>query len=349
LTISDLNKTLAACSTDNLTRQDDGLMILLASAVNYLVAGDQLRILTVDGGVVNFSSIPPAGPAGPTAVINAPNGANVGDLVTFDGRGSQAGSSPIVVYNWNFGDGVLASGQIIQYAYGTPGTFNVTLTAVDEMGLTDTTSQQITISAVADQTPTAAIEGPVTAVVNQQATYSAANSTADSSQIVRYVWNFGNGTALETAEPTASTVFRAPGTYGVSVTVIDANGLGDSAAMQTTVNATVPGVEWVLANTLQGTSITLQFSNDFITGFGGCNSYNASFIVDDSNTGAYRLGPINSTGASCSPEINSQEQAYFTTLGATNSLSVNGSQLTLTAPDGRQLLYNGRPLATPYQ
>jgi heat shock protein HslJ len=220
---------------------------------------------------------------------------------------------------------------------------------VDEIGLTDTTSQQITISAVADQTPTAAIEGPVTAVVNQQATYSAANSTADSSQIVRYVWNFGNGTALETAEPTASTVFRAPGTYGVSVTVIDANGLGDSAAMQTTVNATVPGVEWVLANTLQGTSITLQLSNDFITGFGGCNSYNASFIVDDPNTGAYRLGPINSTGASCSPEINSQEQAYFTTLGATNSLSVNGSQLTLTAPDGRQLLYNGRPLATPYQ
>ncbi len=349
LTISGLIKTLAACSTDNLTKQDDGMMVLLASAVNYLVAGDQLRILTVDGGVMNFSSTPPAGPTGPTAVISAPNAANVGDVVTFDGTGSGAGTSPIVVFNWDFGDGVRASGQIIQYAFGTAGTFNVTLTAVDEIGLTDSTSQQITISAVADQPPTAAIEGPAAVVINTQATYSAANSTAGSSQIVRYLWNFGDGSVLETAEPTASTVFRAAGTYGVSVTIIDANGLSSSAAMGTTVNATVPGVEWVLLNTLQGTSITLQFSNDFITGFGGCNSYNASFIVDDPNTGVYRLGPINSTGALCSPEISSQEQAYFATLSATNSLSVNGSQLTLTAPDGRQLLYNGRPLATPYQ
>ncbi len=324
-------------------------MVLLASATNYLVAGDQLRILTVEGGVLNFSSVPPAGPTGPTAVINAPNGANVGDLVTFDGTGSQGGSSPIVAYRWNFGDGVLASGQVVQYAYGTAGTFDVSLTVVDGVGLSNAASQQITIGAAAGGLPTASIEGPAFVLINQQAAYSAANSTAGSSQIVRYIWNFGNGTSLETTEPAASTVFRAAGVYGVSVTVVDADGLNDSAAMQTTVNATVNGVEWVLVNTLQGTSITAQFQNDLITGFGGCNTYNASLIIEDQSAGAYRLGPINSTSASCSPEINSQEQAYFTTLAGTNTVSVNGSQLTLSGPGGQNLAYNGRPLAAQYQ
>jgi heat shock protein HslJ len=349
LTVSGIVKTLAACTTENLTRQDDAFTILMQSSVNYLVAGDQLSIVTVDGGVMNFTLVPSVGPTGPTAVINSPDGANVGDIVNFDGSGSQAGTSPIVSYNWDFGDGGLGTGSIVQYAYQSAGTYNVSLTVVDELGLSNTAVKPITINAVADTPPTAAITGPAAVVVNQQATYSAANSTAGSSPITRYIWNFGNGNTFETTEPTAITVFQTSGVFWVNVTVVDANGLSGSAGMQTTANASVAGVEWVLANTIPGTSITLQFTNELISGFGGCNTYNASIVIEDPNAGAYRLGPINSTSMACSTEISTQEQNYFAVLGATTRLSINGSQLTLTAPDGRSLLYNGRPLATPYQ
>ena len=68
------------------------------------------------------------------------------------------------------------------------------------------------------------------------------------------------------AKPT--TVYRSAGAFWVTVTVVDANGLSDSAGMQTAVSANMLGTEWILANTLPGTSITLQFSNDNLGGFG---------------------------------------------------------------------------------
>ncbi|UCG25718.1 MAG: META domain-containing protein, partial [Chloroflexota bacterium] len=346
LTISDIATTRAACTSDALTKQEQDFTILMQSAINYLVAGDQLNILTVDGGVMNFTSVPPAGPTGPTAVISAPSAATVGETVTFDGTGSQAGSSPIVDYQWQFGDGAQGSGPTVQYAYGNPGNYTVSLTVIDQLGLSNTTSQAIAVSAAADQPPTAAITGPTAVAVNESATYSAAGSTQGSAAITRYIWNFGDGTALETTEPTATTVFRVAGVFNVTVTVVDANNLSDSAGMQTSVGATLQGTEWVLNNTLPGTSITIQFANDTLSGFGGCNSYNSTYTA--SANGAMTIGLINSSQALCSEEINQQEQAYFASLSVTSAWSISGSQLTLTTANGPPV-FTGRPLATPYQ
>jgi heat shock protein HslJ len=116
--------------------------------------------------------------------------------------------------------------------------------------------------------------------------------------------------------------------------------------MQTSVGATLQGTEWVLNNTLPGTSITIQFANDTLSGFGGCNSYNSTYTA--SANGAMTIGLINSSQALCSEEINQQEQAYFASLSVTSAWSISGSQLTLTTANG-PLVFTGRPLATPYQ
>ena len=171
---------------------------------------------------MNFTTTPPAGATGPTAVINAPTSAGVGEVVTFDGSGSQAGSSAIVSYEWNLGDGTprLRAGRAIRLQLPRYA-FNVSLTVVDGLGQSNTANSQITISAVADQPPTAAIQGPATADIGEQVTFSAAGSTAGSAPISKYIWNFGDGNTDETSEPTATTVYAQAGVYQVTVTVQD--------------------------------------------------------------------------------------------------------------------------------
>jgi PKD repeat protein len=85
-------------------------------------------------------------PTGPSANISGPSQAQVGESVTFDGSGSQAGSSAIVSYGWDFGDGGSDSGATVNHTYSLTGTFSVALTVTDENGLTDNTSSQIQIT-----------------------------------------------------------------------------------------------------------------------------------------------------------------------------------------------------------
>jgi PKD repeat protein len=319
------------------------------SAVNYLVAGNQLSIITVDGGVMNFTSVPPAGPTGPTAVIQSPASANVGETVTFDGSGSQAGSAPIVSYDWDLGDGTKASGPTVKYAYNQAGTYNVSLTVADSLGQSNTANTQITINPVADQPPTASIQGPATAAIGEQVTFSAATSTAGSAPISSYIWTFGDGNTAETSESTATTVYAQAGVYQATVTVVDANGLSDSASTQISINATLQGTEWLLNGTLEGTTLSVIFGNGQLSGFGGCNSYNATYTADaTASSGAMTIGPISSSQALCSEEISQQEQAYFTNLGSTTAFAINGNQLSLTTAGGG-LTYRGVPVATIYQ
>jgi PKD repeat protein len=83
----------------------------------------------------------------PQPVINYPVEGKVGQAVTFDGSGSQPGSSPIVSYDWNFGDGNTASGAVVTHVYGAAGTYQVTLTVTGQDGLGNTGNPvQITIT-----------------------------------------------------------------------------------------------------------------------------------------------------------------------------------------------------------
>jgi serine/threonine protein kinase len=74
----------------------------------------------------------------PQPVINYPVEAKVGETVTFDGNGSQPGSSPIASYDWIFGDGNTGSGAVVTHIYATAGTYQVTLTVTDLNGFGNT-------------------------------------------------------------------------------------------------------------------------------------------------------------------------------------------------------------------
>jgi alpha-N-arabinofuranosidase len=82
----------------------------------------------------------------PTAVINAaPLQGKAPLTVTFNGSGNTAGSSLIVAYGWDMGDGSRMSSMAVSHTYPTPGTYTVTLTVTDSAGLTGMTSTTIKV------------------------------------------------------------------------------------------------------------------------------------------------------------------------------------------------------------
>ncbi|MEA3334432.1 MAG: PKD domain-containing protein, partial [Chloroflexota bacterium] len=178
--------------------------------------------------------------APPNAVIEGPTQAYVGDQVTFVSR-SQPGSSPIVSYQWG-----LSTRSVAPYSTGysslttvfnRPGTYTVSLKVTDANGYSDTDTHQITISQRPPQyPPTARIEGPSQAFVNQQVTF-VSRSTPGSSPIVSYAWDLGtrSASAASTADVSVTTSFSQPGTYTIRLSVTDANGLSDDDTHQITI------------------------------------------------------------------------------------------------------------------
>lgn len=66
-------------------------------------------------------------------------------LTTFDASASTDPDGTIVSYLWKFGDSGTSSGKIVTHAYGSPGTYQVNLTVIDNDGLTDTELKDVTV------------------------------------------------------------------------------------------------------------------------------------------------------------------------------------------------------------
>jgi PKD repeat protein len=80
------------------------------------------------------------------------------------------------------------------------------------------------IAITPDEAPTAAFTVTVSPAGKATA-FNVSGSTANSTPIATYQWNFGDGSAQVTTEgPTTSHVYAAAGTYTMSLTVTDAAG-----------------------------------------------------------------------------------------------------------------------------
>ncbi len=205
----------------------------LASAESYTIIGSTLQVV-YDGGeqVLSFvASQPPSEIPAPTAIISGPTSARVGDTVTFNGSRSQSELS-IVQYGWDFGDGVVASGEVVNHIYRNPGTYIVRLTVFDERGVSSSVTMLVTINAAPSQGPTAVIEGPTNAVVGQDVTFRGDNSVAGSSSIATYAWSVKGFQLASGSEPRFTSSADQPGRYEVTLTVTDQNGLSDSASLR---------------------------------------------------------------------------------------------------------------------
>jgi large repetitive protein len=129
-------------------------------------------------------------------------------------------ASMISSYAWSFGDGNTASGISVTHAYAREGTYRITLTVIDGLGLASSTSEVVT---VIDAAPVAVVSVLVRLrVPRHPITFSAARSYDSDEPIVGYLWHFGDGAGAVGKRVTHA--FRRAGSYRVSLTVRDSFG-----------------------------------------------------------------------------------------------------------------------------
>ena len=86
---------------------------------------------------------------------------------------------------------------------------------------------------------------------------------------------------------------------------------------------------------LSGTQITLQISQDQISGSAGCNSYTAQFKLDGNQIS---IGPTATTMMACPEPVMQQESAYLAALGEAASVNISGETLTFSDAQGNVIL-----------
>jgi PKD repeat protein len=164
----------------------------------------------------------------PVAVISGPGRAAVGQPVAFSASDSRAAEgSALVVYEWDFGDGSKGSGLDITHIYQSQGVFAVTLTVIDDKGLSDTTTEEIEIVPVPvtpqpDQPPIPVIVAPAKARVGDVVTFDASQSVC-ANPCVSLAWNFGDGSTANAVR--VQHVYLSPADYIVTLTLTDDKGL----------------------------------------------------------------------------------------------------------------------------
>ena len=78
--------------------------------------------------------------------------------------------------------------------------------------------------------------------------------------------------------------------------------------------------------------LTADFGADGkLSGFGGCNNYNATWSTDGSKI---TISALAATKKACGTEVDQREQQYFTALQAVATYEVSGSTLNMRDAEG---------------
>jgi PKD repeat protein len=256
-----------------------------------------------------------------TGPINAPPTASFSAACTelacnFDAGASADTDGTIVSYDWTLGDGATATGVTASHSYAAAGTYTVTLAVTDDGGLTDTATQDVTVS-TGNVAPTASF---TFACTDLACSFDASASTDTDGTIASYAWNFGDGTTATGV--TAIHTYVAAGTYTVTLTVTDDQG----ATGVLTQDVTVTDV-----NTAPTASFTSTCTDLACT-------FDASASVDTDGTivsYAWNFGDgATATGVTAS-HVYGAEGTYTVTLTVTDDGGLTGvatAAVTVTAP-----------------
>ena len=144
-------------------------------------------------------------------------------------RFSDASRGGPEAWSWDFGDGTSAQGQVVEKAWTTPGTYQVTL-RVARGEETSEISVAITVLAEDDSLPLDAdfVFSSLVVGVDEPVEFE----DRSDGPITGWRWTFGDGTSSATPDATKS--WDSPGIYTVQLTVTGEQG-ADSAQVEVTV------------------------------------------------------------------------------------------------------------------
>lgn len=205
----------------------------------------------------------------PTASFGfSPRTPNIGDTVSFDGRGSADPGGSIASYAWSFGDGTNGSGSQPTHSYATGGDKTVTLTITASLdGLTAFTSKTVHVnippraSFVFAAVNAPAGQDPFTPVLGQQVAFSAQSSSDPDGSISSYAWDLGTGTFGDPASVSwLLTNFNTAGRKDVRLKVTDNGGASTIGTASFRINSP-PVAGFAISPTAPETGQNVTFSS----------------------------------------------------------------------------------------
>ena len=141
----------------------------------------------------------------------------------------------------------------------TPGNYTISAYAtpvLDEGDTKDNTFNDCTVKIV--KLPLASFTySPENPVTDQEVTFNASLSTPNGGTITSYAWNFGDGDTTATADPITTHVYALSGTYNVTLTITDSEGLTDTTADIVTVEESPPGIPLLYVATAVAAAIII--------------------------------------------------------------------------------------------
>lgn len=237
-----------------------------AGAVIFAKAGTYTVKLVVTDSLGLADRNPPTrsivvtAPVEPPPVVNkAPAGTLVspaadvsivaGETVLFSGLGTDADNNIPLSFAWDFSGG--APSATVQdpgaITFSVPGTYVVTLTVKDALGLADANppKRTITVTAPLNKAPAGTLVSPAadaSIVAGETVTFAGTGTDADNNQPLSFAWDFSGGAPSSTVQNPGAIAFSTPGTYVVTLTVKDALGLADANPPKRTITVTAPPV-----------------------------------------------------------------------------------------------------------
>lgn len=166
----------------------------------------------------------------PVAVITADVTSGDAPLtVQFSGMDSSDSDGRIIQYSWATSDGAEDEGSTFSHTFEAAGNYTVTLTVIDNLGATHTTSLDITANEP-NAAPVAVIKTDLTSGSVPLAVHlDGGDSTDSDGSIVDYQWDFGDGT--KASGKTVSHTWDAIGEYTVTLVVTDDKGASASTTV----------------------------------------------------------------------------------------------------------------------
>jgi heat shock protein HslJ len=126
---------------------------------------------------------------------------------------------------------------------------------------------------------------------------------------------------------------------------------GEETALERISTADLNGTTWTLLEldvdqpALPDTAVTLSFTEDQLSGSGGCNNYSGSFSLGTDNPFVMTIGPLVSTQMACPEPILNQETSYLSALQSVTQWGYVVGNLAIYYDKGDGAL--GRLLFTP--
>jgi len=161
-----------------------------------------------------------------------------GEVIHFNASDSYDPDGSIISYLWDFGDGteINVTDAFVDHAYADDGVYTVTLTIIDDDGLTATATSTKTVE---NRPPVAAFtENATTVLTGEVIRFDASGSEDSDGYVIGYLWDFGDGTTAVGVE--VNYAYEDDGVYSVTLTVIDDDGATASTSTTKTVSNRSP-------------------------------------------------------------------------------------------------------------